>query len=273
MDFAAIMFAGLVVTGGVALTDRVLWAPKRRNRADELRRADTPDAHAIARAEREPLLVEYAKAFFPVILVVFLLRSFVVEPFRIPSASMRPTLIEGDFILVSKFTYGLRLPILDIKLMDIGSPARGDVMVFRYPHDTSMNYIKRVVGLPGDHIVYDKKRLYVNGKLVEETPDSDYTFEDAGMRTIETKALVEKLGKHRHDILLDPRRGQEHMEFDVPEGQYFVMGDNRDYSNDSRYWGYVPDRLIVGRAFLIWFSWNEFGGGGVNWGRLGTMIP
>jgi signal peptidase I len=273
MDFAAIMLVGLVVTGGIALTDRVFWVPKRRRRADELRRAQTPDANAIMRAEREPLLVEYAKAFFPVILVVFLLRSFVVEPFRIPSASMRPTLIEGDFILVSKFTYGLRLPILNIKVADIGAPSRGDVMVFRYPHDTSMNYIKRVVGLPGDHIVYENKQIFVNGQPVAQTPDNDYTFEDAGRRTIETSMLAEQLGKHRHDILVDARRAQQRMEFDVPKGEYFVMGDNRDYSNDSRYWGYVPDRLVVGKAFVVWFSWDELGGGGVNWARIGTMIP
>lgn len=272
MDFALIMFILLLLTGGIAVWDLFFGAPKRRHAVEQLKQAKKPSRAEFEKAEKQPLLVEYSRAFFPVILVVFLLRSFVVEPFRIPSGSMLPSLHIGDFILVNKFTYGIRLPILNIKLLDVGAPKRGEVMVFRYPHDPSVNYIKRVVGLPGDHIVYEKKKLYINGKLIEQSGAKSYQFEEMGKRHINARRLTEKLDSRPHDILLNGKKAQSRMTFDVPPGQYFVMGDNRDYSNDSRYWGYVDDKLLIGQAFLVWFSWDTANGGGVNWQRIGMLI-
>ena len=188
-------------------------------------------------------------------LIVLLLRSFWFEPFRIPSGSMLPTLQVGDFILVNKYEYGVRLPVLDRKIWDVGKPQRGDVMVFKFPHDESVNFIKRVVGIPGDTVVYENKKLIVNGVEV--------TQESAGMYVIpssrqarEVLLLNEKIGENQHLILVDENQQSVTMQFTVPNDHYFVLGDNRDYSNDSRFWGYVPEANIVGRAFLIWFSWD-----------------
>jgi signal peptidase I len=257
-DFALLMFILLVVTGAIWGLDRLLWAPKRRG----------------AGSRKEPMAVEYARAFFPVILIVFLLRSFLVEPFRIPSGSMLPTLLIGDFILVNKYTYGIRLPVVNAKVMDVGEPKRGDVMVFRFPGDPSVNYIKRVVGVPGDHIEYRNKELYINGQPERQSDPRPVQFygEGDGAAT----RYTEDLDGVKHGILLTDSPDTP---FDVvvPPGQFFVMGDNRDHSNDSRYWGFVPDKNIVGRAFLIWFSWDEerpveWFWQHVVWNRIGTTI-
>lgn len=258
MDFALILFIALVITGCFAAWDRFIRRPR-------LSREGVEDA-------KEPLLIEYSKAFFPVILVVFLLRSFVVEPFRIPSGSMLPTLYIGDFILVNKFIYGIRLPIIDDKIIDISEPKRGDVMVFRFPHNVSIDYIKRVVGLPGDQIEYKNKTLYINGKEMPQTKDGNAVLKDIGNLRPTISDYTEILGKEKHDILRDSERPNTDMKFSVPPGHYFVMGDNRDYSNDSRYWGFVPERDIIGKAFFIWFSWDSEHGGGVNWSRIGDII-
>lgn len=272
MDFSLIMFIALMITGLIWAADRLFYAPRRRRRIAQLRQAEVA-SDTIEQAEREPLLVEYARAFFPVILVVFLLRSFLVEPFRIPSGSMLPSLLVGDFILVNKFTYGLRLPIVNQKFWDIGQPHRGDVVVFRFPANPSDNYIKRVIGLPGDRIKYKDKELYVNEKLMEHAEFSDsYVYKDSGERQIQAKQYRENLDGVEHAILLSAGTQQEPMEFIVPTAHYFVMGDNRDHSNDSRYWGYVPEQNLVGKAFLIWFSWDAANGGGVNWSRIGSSI-
>jgi len=221
--------------------------------------------------EQEPILVEYARSFFPVILIVLLLRSFLVEPFRIPSGSMMPTLLIGDFILVNKFTYGVRLPVINKKLIEVGEPERGDIVVFRFPKDPSVDYIKRVIGLPGDKISYYGKQLAVNGKAVNATALGDYRGVGKGENMSGSILLSEDLTGVTHDILI--REGQPSVqgEFTVPAGQYFVMGDNRDNSNDSRYWGTVPEANLVGRAFLIWMNW-DLDNGGVSLGRLGTML-
>lgn len=256
MDFTFWMFIALLVTGGIWLADALV----ARGRGKRERR------HLTA------LVVEYARAFFPVILVVFLLRAFLVEPFRIPSGSMLPSLVVGDFILVNKYTYGIRLPIVNVKLLEVGAPRRGDVMVFRYPHNPSINYIKRVVGVPGDRIVYSRKTLYINGRIMAQTPKGSYRFSEGAGQWITARRLEEDLDGVRHDILLDDRISQGPVEIEVPPGKYFVMGDNRDHSNDSRFWGFVDDRLIVGKAFLIWFSLDAAGDGWVNWGRIGHLI-
>lgn len=254
MDFALILFVLLVLTGVIWVAD-FFWLKKKR-----------------AKGDRNPWWVEYGSSFFPVILAVFLLRSFVVEPFKIPSGSMIPTLHVGDFILVNKFDYGIRLPILHTRVIDIGEPQRGDVMVFRYPLNPSLDYIKRVVGLPGDTVAYENKRLTINGKLVPEQRIADYLGAD---HLYYTPRYVETLGHVKHQILIEPNappyvtpvtdfpyRKQCHynsvgVTCKVPPGHYFVMGDNRDNSEDSRYWGFVPEKNIVGKAFFIWFNFSD----------------
>jgi signal peptidase I len=267
MNFALILFVLLVITGVVALIDRQLLAPKRRRKA-EAASATTSNVSTY----REPWWVEYSKSFFPVILIVFLLRSFLVEPFKIPSGSMLPTLIVGDFILVNKFTYGIRLPIINQKIIDIGTPDRGDVMVFRYPRDPSVDYIKRVVALPGDRIAYINKRVSVNGVEVPREAAGEFS----NRRQVSfVKQYRETLGTRSHLMLIEddapammgggesfPHRenciySREGVTCTVPQGHYFVMGDNRDNSQDSRVWGFVPDENIVGRAFFIWFNFGE----------------
>ncbi len=256
MSFALFLLLLLVVTGLVCLID-LLWLAKKRPK----------DA-------REPWWIEYSVSFFPVILIVFLLRSFLFEPFKIPSGSMIPTLLVGDFILVNKFTYGVRLPVINRKIIDLGTPERGDVMVFRYPDDPSLDYIKRVVGLPGDRVSYQNKRLSINGKPVAVRQIDDYLSRE---RMQFSRRLVETLGAHEHEILLeDDAPGfmrQAHtfpyaenclyntsgLTCTVPPGHYFMMGDNRDNSSDSRVWGFVPDENIVGKAFFIWLNLNELG--------------
>lgn len=266
-DFELIMVLAVALTGAIWLLDAWLWAPRRRA---ALAGAGLGGGQ-IVELPKEPLLVEYARSFFPVILAVLVLRSFIVEPFRIPSNSMMPTLLTGDFILVNKFTYGLRLPVLDKKIIEIGEPERGDVVVFRYPNNPSIDYIKRVVGLPGDRVSYYQKKLRINGELMEQESLGAYTGVGAGVGMTGANLRVEKLGAVRHSILV--RAGQPSVEgdFTVPQGQYFVMGDNRDNSNDSRYWGTVPEQNLVGKAFMVWMNWDA-SNGGVGWGRIGSSI-
>lgn len=254
MNFALILFLLTLATGVVWALDRFVLARRRAS-----------DAPA-------PAWIEYPVSFFPVLLVVFLLRSFVAEPFKIPSSSMRPTLEVGDFILVNKFAYGIRLPIVNRKIIEVGAPKRGDVMVFRYPEDPSLDYIKRVVGLPGDRVVYANKRLTVNGREVPVKPLGDYLHRE---RMTFAKRYEETLGGTEHSILIEddapasvpfvkqfPFRedctyNSEGLACTVPPGHYFLMGDNRDNSSDSRVWGFVPDANIVGKAFFIWFNFSE----------------
>jgi signal peptidase I len=223
-------------------------------------------------AAPDPILVEYAKSFFPVVLVVLLLRSFLVEPFRIPSGSMMPTLLIGDFILVNKFTYGVRLPVLNTKILENGAPERGDIVVFRFPKDPTVDYIKRVIGLPGDRIGYYRKQIYVNGNPMKQTAMGLYAGGSQGAGMEGESLFNEELGPVQHDILM--RAGEPSAregEFIVPAGHYFVMGDNRDNSNDSRFWGAVPEANLVGRAFFIWMSWDS-GKPGIAFNRIGTVL-
>ena len=205
------------------------------------------------------------------ILVVFVLRSFVIEPFRIPSGSMLPTLFIGDFILVDKFRYGIRLPVINILVFPIRPPRRGEVMVFRYPHDNKTNFIKRVIGVPGDEIIYDQKQLYINNSAVDLTETDRFELQ-AALKQYDVIEYSEVIDASIHTILNDRDRPARNMRISVPPDSYFVMGDNRDHSNDSRFWGFVPEQNIVGRAFLVWFSWNS-NDGGVNWSRIGYRIP
>jgi len=258
MDFALILFLLLLVTGGVWLLDRFVLKARR--------------GEGVA----EPWWVEYAKSFFPVILIVFFIRSFLVEPFKIPSGSMIPTLQVGDFILVNKFTYGIRLPIVNKKLVQINDPQRGDVMVFHYPENPSLDYIKRVIALPGDTVEYRNKRLWINDVEQTQRPDGDYNYVEAGLNFVHTEKHIETLDGRQHTVLVNPEvpalhlgsvaefRGRENCRYDnemvrckVPDGHYFMLGDNRDNSRDSRYWGFVPDHQIVGKAFFIWMNFSD----------------
>jgi len=255
LNFALFLLVLLLVTGAVWLLDKLVLRKHRRTDA------------------KQPWWVEYSISFFPVILIVFLLRSFLVEPFKIPSSSMVPTLLVGDFILVNKFTYGIRLPVANKKIVPLNDPKRGDVMVFRYPDDPSLDYIKRVVGLPGDRIEYRNKRLTINGELVPQRQIEDYLSKE---RVQFSSQFVETLGVD-HKLLQDqdapaamspgrafPFSGNCNyngggLTCTVPPGHYFMMGDNRDNSSDSRVWGFVPDENIVGKAFFIWLNLNELG--------------
>ena len=220
---------------------------------------------------KEPLLVEYAHSFFPIVFIVLILRSFIAEPFRIPSGSMMPTLLIGDFILVNKYTYGIRLPVLYTKIIEINKPERGDSIVFRYPKQPSVDYIKRVVGLPGDRVTYYNKELRINGELAKQVSLGRYQGVGQGVNMTGSEHLVEDLTGREHGILI--KHGLPSVEgvFIVPEGHYFVMGDNRDNSNDSRYWGTVPEENLVGKAFFIWMNW-DWQHNGIGFDRIGTIL-
>jgi signal peptidase I len=221
---------------------------------------------------KEPWLVEQARSFFPVLLVVLLLRSFLAEPFRIPSGSMKPGLLEGDFIAVNKYAYGLRLPVLRHKLIAIGEPQRGDVVVFHAPFDISQDFIKRLVGLPGDKIEYKDKVLYVNGKpQPQDYLGVDYDIDLNGASTTVQKYLEDLEGVPHEIFVRSSKIGQDIPVFVVPAGHYFMVGDNRDNSADGRVWGFVPDKNIVGKAFLIWMSWDSLGHT-IRFHRIGSKI-
>ena len=284
-DFPTFLVLACFVTGAIWFVDAALFAPRRKRLAQETLVAGGAQAGAgsAAGGYKEPILVEYSRSFFPVILIVLLLRSFLVEPFRIPSGSMMPTLLVGDFILVNKFAYGLRWPVLNRKFVEIGDPDRGDVVVFRFPKDPTIDYIKRVVGVPGDEIHYRNKTLYVNGEPAPQTMVRKYLGVGAGAGMTNTDLRMENLTDVEHQILVDPKWPDYKCSpysvlavgggLKVPEGRYFVMGDNRDNSNDGRCWGFVPEENLVGKAFAIWMNWDsQLDGFPVDWGRLGDRI-
>ncbi len=295
MNFALILFLLTLATGVLWLVDIAVFRKRRQKTLSaalaEFDRKNPPDAATDAAAVRnerdqleerllrQPAWVEYAASFFPVLLVVFMLRSFVAEPFKIPSSSMRPTLEVGDFILVNKFIYGLRLPIVETKIVPISDPKRGDVVVFRYPLNPSQDFIKRVIGVGGDVVTYQDKKLTVNGKPLPQVPDGTYGYlENMHFETLEQSLVTADTGAapHTYTIGVNPRvppvnpqavrpfPGRENCDYNergftckVPAGQYLMMGDNRDNSDDSRYWGFVPDDHIRGKAFFIWWNWDD----------------
>jgi signal peptidase I len=293
LDFSLVLVIVVGLAGLIWLIDALLLAPARRRAAEQARQAGRSIAMPV------PVTVDYARSFFPVALIVLLIRSFLFEPFRIPSDSMMPTLLDGDFILVNKYDYGLRLPVLDRKIIPIGEPHRGDVVVFRFPPDPSVNYIKRLVGLPGDHVRVFNDQLIINGQPVPLRLDTRY--DDGcyhGMRLSQ-----ETLGRHTHQVLScltpyeivapqtrsckremdrnyicdepstpgEPDHGDS-QEVVVPPGHYMMIGDNRDNSYDSRYWGFVPEANLVGKATYIWFNWDWSRSGGPKWSRIGRRI-
>jgi len=287
-NFALLLFLASVVTGLYWLGEQLVFAPARQRAAAQLesedaqrrsalaqqgiKQVDGNVAHAKEALLAQPWWLEWTAGLFPVIITVFLLRSFLFEPFKIPSGSMIPTLLVGDLILVNKFHYGIRLPVINTKLTEGNKPQRGDVMVFRYPPQPSLDYIKRVVGVPGDTVAYLNKRLTINGQVVDTNALPDFLDEDS-MRYF--KQFEEKLGDQPHRLLNDESRpafvqvqpnffGAEGCKYTiegvtckVPEGHYFMMGDNRDNSLDSRYWGFVPDANIVGKAFFVWMNFSS----------------
>lgn len=288
-NFSFLLFILTLVTLVFWLAERFRFAPARAAAARRLDAADVTRRQELANKgitkvdgdvteAREALLaqpwwLDWTAGLFPVILVVFLLRSFLFEPFKIPSASMVPTLLIGDLILVNKYHYGVRLPVINKKIIPLNDPKRGDVMVFRYPSNPSIDYIKRVVGLPGDEVAYLNQKLILNGKPVETTPLPEF-YDEGGARYF--PQFSEKLGETEHRIIVDVKRpsyvvphdsfpykencrySAEGVRCTVPAGHYFMMGDNRDNSEDSRFWGFVPDENIVGRAFFIWMNFSNF---------------
>jgi signal peptidase I len=263
IDFAFVLVILTLLTGVIWLIDSLFFRQRRRDRA----------VQAKLEEYREPIAVEYARSLFPVLLIVLLFRSFLFEPFKIPSGSMIPTLLIGDFIVVNKYAYGLRLPVLNKKVVSLGLPERGDVVVFRYPVDESVNFIKRVVGMPGDTITYRNKEVFINGEKVETFGKTEFTTRDLKCTTPSTDArrLQERLGTIQHDILLHETSGGRNGQWVVPEGHYFMMGDNRDRSNDSRGWGFVPEENLVGRAVGIWLNF-DFRKGCADWSRVFARI-
>jgi signal peptidase I len=262
-DFSLLLVALTFFSGLVWLIDRLFFHRRRLDRA----------AQKSTRIPREPVLVEYSRSLFPVLLIVLLFRSFLFEPFKIPSGSMIPTLLVGDFIIVNKFAYGLRLPVLNKKFVELGEPQRGDVIVFRYPVDPSVNFIKRLVGLPGDTVAYRNKQLFINGEQVGIEKTSRFTSADLKCSTPRSDAVLhtELLGDVQHDVLLHEKSGNRGGQWVVPEGHYFAMGDNRDRSNDGREWGFVPEENLMGRAVGIWLNFDYTKGCG-DWDRIGTGI-
>jgi signal peptidase I len=261
-DFSALLVFLTFASGLIWLVDNLFFASKRNN--DEIKNGNEEGL-------KLPLIVEYAKSFFPVFFIVLILRSFIFEPFKIPSGSMMPTLLIGDFILVNKYDYGIRLPVLHTKIIENKTPERGDIVVFRYPEDPSIPFIKRVVGLPGDKINYHEKTLYINGLPVKQLLNGRYNAYGSGLMMDGASLRVEDLVGIEHDILISPNRRSQELETIVPEEHYFVLGDNRDNSKDSRYWGFVPDDNLVGRAFMIWMNWDGKNGG-IEFDRIGTML-
>ena len=263
INFPLILVLLVFVSGLVWLFDALFLASRRAAAVaaveqqftevelDENRSAETYDA-AIAQASQEPMAVEYAKSFFPVLFIVLVLRSFLVEPFQIPSASMVPTLRIGDFILVNKFAYGIRLPVIRNKVVDVNDPERGDVMVFFPPHRPDTYFIKRVIGLPGDEILYLNNVLYINGEKQPQT-----LLASLPPNNPQVQLMTENLGGVEHEMRKHVRPLSAQGKWVVPEGHYFMMGDNRDNSSDSRDWGPVSEDAIVGKAFAVWMHWES----------------
>ncbi len=272
-DFEFLLLILTVLTGVVWLADVLLFARMRQTQAT-----------AVKKIPKEPLAIEYSRAFFPVLAIVLVLRAFAYEPFRIPSGSMMPSLLVGDFILVNKYTYGLRMPVWHSRISYGERPKRGDVVVFRYPKDESQDYIKRVVGLPGDHISYYNRLLSVNGKAVKMNKDRDYqglgdlnNMSNAGgcdRKGAGCQVYFETVEDTSYTVMTNPNMAMGvNGEVFVPNGHYFVMGDNRDHSNDSRLWGFVPEDNLVGKAVMIWMHWDwRKGGTGLDVSRVGQKI-
>ena len=255
-NFPLLLTTIVFLTGIIWLLD-ILFFKKRRLKKN-------PSAN-------EPKLVEYSRSFFPILLLVLVIRSFIVQPYRVPTGSLEPTILPGDLIAVNQFAYGLKLPVLNKKIISIGEPKIGDIAVFRWPVNPSVDFIKRVVGVPGDHVIYKNKILYINGKEATQKILGDAVdYEPSG--NLNVQKIRENLNGVKHDILVNPYGGQLG-DFDVvvPKGYYFMMGDNRDDSADSRDWGFVPEKDLIGKGFIVWMSWDSEKHR-IRWHRIGTVL-
>ncbi len=250
MNFALLLVVLSLVSGIIYLLDVLLWAPHRKP------------------SQKPGRIIEYSRSFFPVFFIVLLLRSFLIEPFRIPSGSLEPTLLVGDFVAVNKFAYGFRLPVWEKKIISVATPKSGEIAVFRWPPDPSFDYIKRVIGVPGDKIAYRNKVLTINGQEMPQTFLGYTTDESSGKAVAKYR---ENLNGIEHNIYVQPDVTGVDFEVEVPKGQYFMMGDNRDDSADSRFWGFVSDEYLRGKAFLVWMSWDGKKDM-IRWSKLGHVI-
>ncbi|MBA2709700.1 MAG: signal peptidase I [Tatlockia sp.] len=250
MNFALILVILSLVSGIIYLLDILFWS---KNRDPE---------------HKPNKLIEYSRSFFPVFFLVLLLRSFLIEPFRIPSGSLEPTLLVGDFLAVNKFAYGFRLPVWEKKVIPVSNPKTGEIVVFRWPPDPSFDYIKRTIGVPGDKISYHNKVLTINGKVMKQT-FIEYTTDESSGKAV--AKYSEDLNGVKHDIYIRPDVAPENFDVTVPTGQYFMMGDNRDDSADSRFWGFTSDEYLRGKAFIVWMSWNGITDS-VRGSRIGRFI-
>ena len=252
-DFSGLLLIATLLIAALWAADAIIFREKRK--------AGIPPS----------LFIELLKSVFPIVLIVFLVRAVLFEPFRIPSGSMKPTLLEGDFILVNKSIYGIKMPLTGTKLINVSQPKRGDVIVFRYPNDTSIDFIKRVVGVPGDKIRYENKIVYINDEPMTQTFIENTQDVDLSGHTHEVKELSENLYNTLHKIWINQDQGDDKKEVTVPAGHYFMMGDNRDASDDSRFWGFVSQELILGKASYIWMSWDMVNKD-VRWKRIGRSL-
>lgn len=250
MNFALILLVLSGISGFIYMLDVIFWAKKRNSN------------------QKPSLIIEYSRSFFPIFFIVLLLRSFLVEPFRIPSGSLEPTLLVGDFVAVNKFAYGLRLPVWEKKVVSIANPKTGEIAVFRWPPEPSYDYIKRVIGVPGDKISYHNKKLTINGVEAKQR-FIEYTVDESSGNAV--AKYQEDLNGVVHDIFIRSEVPAIDYDVVVPEGQYFMMGDNRDDSADSRFWGFVPDSYLRGKAFLVWMSWNAKAFT-PRWSHIGRLI-
>lgn len=255
IDFPFVLTMLVIISGIIALIDILFFAKKRK-----------------ISGKKQPIIFEYARSFFPILLLVWGIRSFLVQPYRVPTGSLEPTVLPGDFIVVNQFSYGLRLPVLNKKLVSIGEPKTGDIVLFRWPPNPSTIYVKRVIGVPGDHVIYKNKVLTINGKVMsQESLGSAFDFEP-GDPPIPSQLKEENLNGIKHKILLSNQdRKAPVYDIVVPKNMYFMVGDNRDDSGDSRMWGFVPEANLVGKAFGIWMSWDS-DKSTVRWQRIGTPI-
>ena len=254
-NYELIFFYAIIISGLIILLDTMFLAPKRKK----------------IKQKKLPILIDYARSFFPILLVVFSARSFAYEPFRIPSGSLKPTLLIGDFILVNKFNYGIRLPVTHTKILSIGEPKRGDIVVFREPPNESRDLIKRVIGIPGDHISYKDKVIYINGKQIPQKFEKYSTDEEDNEGPWDVVQKQENLFGVEHRIYQIPGKGNDDYDVVVPQGKYFMMGDNRDASADSRYWGFLPEENIIGKATHVLFSYDT-PSHPIRWERVGEKV-
>lgn len=254
IDFPFILTMLVIITGLIALSDILYFSKKRGDQAVM------------------PYIIEFSKSFFPALLLVWIIRSFIIQPYRVPTGSLEPTVLPGDFIAVKQFSYGLRVPVINKKIAQVGLPKRGDIALFHWPVDTSKLFVKRVIGLPGDHIVYKDKTLTINGKEMAQDYIGKATDIEQDGLTSEVDQKLENLDGVKHNIFVKPQ-SFDPVDIDVivPEGHYFMMGDNRDDSDDSRAWGFVPENYLIGQAFGIWMSWDSMANS-IRWNRIGKAV-